>query len=154
MATPKDDRSLQTPNVAPGPATGAAGKSTLKLEDIPMSGRSSPRLTTPGASASGSRPTTGTSINTEKTREIQEKVTKATKTMEENVQLASQRGESLNELQDKSQAVATSSKQFSKNANIVKKNLWWKNMKFTLILIFVILCILGGIALLIYFQTK
>jgi len=119
-----------------------------------MGGRSSPRLTTPEASTSGSRPTTGTTVGTEKTREIQDKVNKATKTMEENVQLASQRGESLNELQDKSQAVATSSKQFSKNANIVKKNLWWKNMKFTLILIFVILCILAGIGALIYFQTS
>ena len=43
----------------------------------------------------------GPQIDTEKTKEIKSKVDEATKTMEMNIQAATQRGESLNELQDK-----------------------------------------------------
>lgn len=48
--------------------------------------------------------------------------------------------------------MAESSKQFSKNAKTVKKNLWWKNMKFTLIITFIIILVLTGIGLALYFE--
>lgn len=52
------------------------------------------------------------------------------------------------------EAVAESSKQFSKNAKTVKKNLWWKNMKFTLIVTFVIICLIVGIGVLIWMNNR
>ncbi len=52
------------------------------------------------------------------------------------------------------EAVAESSKQFSKNAKTVKKNLFWKNAKFTIIVVFILICLLGGIGLVIYLQSK
>lgn len=50
--------------------------------------------------------------------------------------------------------MAESSKQFSKNARTVKKNLWWKYMKFTLIITFILILVLGGIGLAIFFEFK
>lgn len=46
-------------------------------------------------------------INADKTREIKSKVDTATKTMEQNIQAATQRGESLNDLQDKTRTRST-----------------------------------------------
>lgn len=99
-------RPLQTPTAgsttAPTPTAGTG--SQLRLDDVPVSGKTSPRLTTPTA---GSRPSSASTVDTEKTKEIMSKVDKATKTMEQNIQAATQRGESLNELQDRTRKIIT-----------------------------------------------
>lgn len=97
-------RPLQTPtagSVTPTTPTVGAG-SQLRLDDVPVSGKASPRLTTP---ATGGRPGSTSTVDTEKTKEIMGKVDKATKTMEQNIQAATQRGESLNELQDRTRSL-------------------------------------------------
>lgn len=99
-------RPLQTPTAGPAttPTTTTGTGSQLKLDDVPVSGKTSPRLTTP---VTGSRPSSTSTADTEKTKEIMSKVDKATKTMEQNIQAATQRGESLNELQDRTRKIAS-----------------------------------------------
>lgn len=105
-------RPLQTPTAgSASAATPTAGTSSqLKLEDVPVSGKASPRLTTPAA---GGRPSSTSTVDTEKTKEIMGKVDKATKTMEQNIQAATQRGESLNELQDRTRRIAWTMTRYS-----------------------------------------
>jgi hypothetical protein len=93
------DRTLQTPSAGPGEPVNTSS-SHLKLEDVAVSGRASPMKggLTP---MDPSRSTSANTIDTQKTKEIMGKVDVATKTMEQNIQAATQRGESLNELQDK-----------------------------------------------------
>lgn len=93
---PEAPAMVQTPT-AGGASTGSPSDSNLKLEDVPVSRGASPMLNTPA----GSRPGTSSTVDSEKTKEIMAKVDSATKTMEMNIQAATQRGESLNELQDK-----------------------------------------------------
>lgn len=165
--------SLQTPiaGSANTPSDATNSNPVGKLEEVPVN-KAAPRSAT-GSSAltPTSRPTSSTTIDSQKTAEIKTKLDKTTKTMEQNIQAATQRGESLNELQDKTrmffliysnsfycyidvEQVAESSKQFSKNARTVKKNLWWKNMKMTIIITLIVLALLGGIGAVIYFQSK
>jgi hypothetical protein len=102
-----DDRTLQTPTAGSTAGSDApvnTSSSHLKLEDVPVSGRASPMkggLSPNAAPRSGSANT----IDTQKTKEIMGKVDTATKTMEQNIQAATQRGESLNELQDKTRTL-------------------------------------------------
>jgi len=100
---------LQTPVAGgvPGDSgAGVKGGSTLNLEDVPMSGRPSAgptagRLSTGAVSASG----TASSIDTQKTKEIMGKVDRTKSIMEENIDAATQRGENLTELQQKTGTV-------------------------------------------------
>lgn len=98
----KGEASLQTPTT--GPSHQNESDSHLKLEDVPVSSGSTPsnRPTSSGHSAA---PTPGSNIDSQKTKEIQSKVDTATKTMEQNIHAATQRGESLNELQDKTRKI-------------------------------------------------
>lgn len=93
---------VQTPTAGEVPGQPATD-STLKLEEVPVASRgASPMLSAP----SGSRPGTTSTVDTEKTKEIMAKVDSVTKTMEMNIQAATQRGESLNELQDKTRTAS------------------------------------------------
>lgn len=93
------NRPLQTPTAGEAPATANVSSSHLKLDEVPVSGRVSPMKG--GLTPTSGRPQSTTTVDTEKTKEIMTKVDAATKTMEQNIQAATQRGESLNELQDK-----------------------------------------------------
>ncbi len=83
-------------------------------------------------------------IDDEKTKAVLEKVESATRTMEANVQAATERGQTLDDLQSKTECVAESSKKFQKSAKTVKTKLWWKNLKMTIIIVIVVLA-LGGL---------
>ena len=61
--------------------------------------------------------------------------------MQENLSKASQRGERLDALQDKTDNLATSAQGFRRGANRVRKQMWWKDMKMRL-------CIIVGISIL------
>ena len=61
--------------------------------------------------------------------------------MQENLQKASQRGENLNTLHDKTDNLATSAQGFRRGANRVRKQMWWKDMKMRI-------CIIVGIIIL------
>jgi vesicle-associated membrane protein 4 len=50
--------------------------------------------------------------------------------MRENINKVSQRGERLDSLQDKTDNLAVSAQGFRRGANRVRKQMWWKDMKY------------------------
>lgn len=61
--------------------------------------------------------------------------------MQDNLNKASQRGDRLDTLQDKTENLATSAQGFRRGANRVRKQMWWKDMKMRI-------CIIVGIIIL------
>jgi len=61
--------------------------------------------------------------------------------MRSNLQKAGERGERLDNLQDKTDNLATSAQGFRRGANRVRKQMWWKDMKMRI-------CIIVGIIVL------
>lgn len=62
--------------------------------------------------------------------------------MRENINKVSQRGERLDNLQDKTDNLAVSAQGFRRGANRVRKQMWWKDMKMRM-------CLIAGIIILI-----
>lgn len=80
--------------------------------------------------------TTGKSI------QVQKQVDEVKDIMEKNVTDAMNRGEQLNDLEAKTLALEEGSKSFAKNTNQVNSKLWWSNMKYTAIIVGIIVAII------------
>lgn len=65
-----------------------------------------------------------------------------TRYMRDNIDKANQRGENIDNLQDKTDNLAISAQGFRRGANRVRKQMWWKDMKMRM-------CIIVGIIILI-----
>lgn len=65
-----------------------------------------------------------------------------TRYMRDNIDKANQRGENIDNLQDKTDNLAISAQGFRRGANRVRKQMWWKDMKMRM-------CIIVGIIVLI-----
>lgn len=65
-----------------------------------------------------------------------------TRYMRDNIDKANQRGENIDNLQDKTDNLAISAQGFRRGANRVRKQMWWKDMKMRM-------CIIAGIIILI-----
>lgn len=62
--------------------------------------------------------------------------------MKDNLKKTSERGERLDDLQDKTDALATQANGFRRGANRVRKQMWWKDMKMRM-------CLVAGLVILI-----
>lgn len=62
-------------------------------------------------------------------------------TMRNNINMANERGERIDNLQDKTDNLAVSAQGFRRGANRVRKQMWWKDMKMRI-------CIIVGIIIL------
>ncbi|KAI9013076.1 synaptobrevin, partial [Gaertneriomyces semiglobifer] len=69
-----------------------------------------------------------------KTQQVQNQVDDVVGIMQDNINKVMQRGEQLDTLQNKTDDLQTSSLQFKRGANRVRKQMWWKDMKMKLIL--------------------
>ncbi|KAH3797226.1 vesicle-associated membrane protein 4-like [Dreissena polymorpha] len=75
--------------------------------------------------------------------------------MKENVSRVIERGDRLEDLQDKSDSLANNSDMFRSRAKALHKNMWWKNCKMRMILVLVIIIILAIVIIpIIITQTK
>ncbi|KAI0360701.1 synaptobrevin-like protein [Trametes cingulata] len=64
-----------------------------------------------------------------KTAAIQAQIDDTVGIMRENITKVAERGERLDQLQDKTDNLAVSAQGFRRGANRVRKNMWWKDMK-------------------------
>jgi len=76
-----------------------------------------------------------------RTDELQREIDSTVRQMQDNLNKASQRGDRLDALQDKTDNLATSAQGFRRGANRVRKQMWWKDMKMRI-------CIIVGIIIL------
>ncbi|KAL1843267.1 hypothetical protein VTJ49DRAFT_2376 [Mycothermus thermophilus] len=116
------------------PYVPSSKNSPYASNDTPYVGGSSSAQGTPRPGAQGSA-----------TEAIQENLNKAFEAMEDNVRMVQQRGVRLEDLQNKTDDLATSAQGFRRGANQVRKKMWWKDMKMKIwiaIGIIVLLCII------------
>ncbi|ETW75198.1 hypothetical protein HETIRDRAFT_442461 [Heterobasidion irregulare TC 32-1] len=69
-----------------------------------------------------------------KTAAIQAQIDDTVNIMRDNITKVTERQERLDSLQDKTDNLAVSAQGFRRNANRVRKNMWWKDMKMRLII--------------------
>nr|OQO24098.1 hypothetical protein B0A51_05941 [Rachicladosporium sp. CCFEE 5018] len=93
------------------------------------------------SSTSGTRPEEIQKVWPPKPLDRLSEVAKAVGQMRSNLVKASDRGENINRLQDKTDNLATSAQGFRRGANRVRKQMWWKDMKMRM-------CIIVGIIVL------
>lgn len=87
----------------------------------------------------------------DKAHEVKQEVDEVVDIMSQNIKKVVERGENLEDLEAKTDALQQSSKTFKTSANKVKRKMWWKNMKFTIILSIILIAI---ITLIVLFATK
>ncbi|TFY63114.1 hypothetical protein EVG20_g6447 [Dentipellis fragilis] len=92
---------------------------------LPRGGSSS---NPPGAAAPGA------SGGNAKTAAIQAQIDDTVNIMRDNITKVVERQERLDSLQDKTDNLAVSAQGFRRNANRVRKNMWWKDMKMRIII--------------------
>ncbi|KAF2858057.1 synaptobrevin [Piedraia hortae CBS 480.64] len=73
--------------------------------------------------------------------QLQREIDEAKRNVQQNIQRTAQRGENIDRLQNKTDALADSAGNFHRGASKVRKQMWWKDMKMRL-------CILIGIIVL------
>jgi len=76
-----------------------------------------------------------------RTQGLQREIDGAVQTMQNNIHKISERGERLDNLQDKTDHLSTQANSFRRGANRVRKQMWWKDMKMRM-------CIIIGIIIL------
>lgn len=65
---------------------------------------------------------------------VRVQIAEVTDAMRDNVGRLLERGDQLDQLQDRSQGLATSSDQFRTSANRVRRNAWWHNTRTKLVI--------------------
>lgn len=80
-----------------------------------------------------------------KTQRVQHQVDEVVNIMQDNIDQMYKRGENLNSLQNKTEDLHATSSQFRRGANQVRKRMWWKDLKWKIIIGVTILVILGAI---------
>jgi len=69
-----------------------------------------------------------------KTQGLQDQINETVGIMRDNIRGVAERGERLNDLQDKTDNLAVTAQGFKRGANRVRKNMWWKDMKMRIII--------------------
>jgi vesicle-associated membrane protein 4 len=99
--------------------------------------------TKPDENTAESEALEGLQESRDKTAQVQEQVDEVKSIMQQNVDKAIQRGETLEELEAQTSRLQESAGQFNKNAAQVKENLRWKKMRRAIIISVVVLVILA-----------
>eukprot|EP00794_Sanderia_malayensis_P012782 gene12782-14093_t len=91
----------------------------------------------------------GTDAGIESIRKVQKEVDEVKGVMTKNIEKVLERGERLDILIEKTEDLEASAASFKKSARKVRNKYWWQNTRNCILLIFVILVLLGVIALII-----
>ncbi|KAG2208425.1 hypothetical protein INT46_009626 [Mucor plumbeus] len=82
---------------------------------------------------------------TAKTARVQQQVDEVVGIMQENIDKVMQRGERLDDLRGKTEDLQATAGHFKRGANQVRKRMWWKDLKWKIIIALTIIVILGVI---------
>uniref|UniRef100_A0A9J8A3Z8 Vesicle-associated membrane protein 4 n=1 Tax=Cyprinus carpio carpio TaxID=630221 RepID=A0A9J8A3Z8_CYPCA len=78
----------------------------------------------------------------DKIRQVQSQVDEVIDVMQENISKVIERGERLDELQDKSESLSDNASAFSSRAKHLHRRMWWKDMKMKMIIALVVVILL------------
>jgi hypothetical protein len=79
----------------------------------------------------------------DKTAGVQAQVDEVKGLMHENISHLLSTHENLEVLEDKTESLRTEAQTFQRQATSLKRVMWWRNMKLSLIIVVIILCVLG-----------
>ncbi|KAI8339374.1 synaptobrevin-domain-containing protein [Chlamydoabsidia padenii] len=79
----------------------------------------------------------------QKTQQVQQQVDEVVNIMQENIDKVMQRGERLDDLRGKTEDLQSTAGHFRRGANQVRKRMWWKDLKWKIIIAVTIIVILG-----------
>ncbi|KAI7902205.1 synaptobrevin-domain-containing protein [Cokeromyces recurvatus] len=78
-----------------------------------------------------------------KTARVQQQVDEVVNIMQENIDKVMQRGERLDDLRGKTEDLQATATHFRRGANQVRKRMWWKDLKWKIIIAVTIIVILA-----------
>uniref|UniRef100_A0A9J8APS7 Vesicle-associated membrane protein 4 n=2 Tax=Cyprinus carpio TaxID=7962 RepID=A0A9J8APS7_CYPCA len=78
----------------------------------------------------------------DKIRQVQSQVDEVIDVMQENISKVIERGERLDELQDKSESLSDNASAFSSRAKQLHRRMWWRDMKIKMIIALVVVILL------------
>jgi len=90
---------------------------------------------------------------TEPVAQLRQQVNDVSDVMRQNVNKVIERGEKLEDLQERSEILEATSNQFQQQATRVKKKMWWQNFKMKIILAVVIIVIIAVLVVVIIAST-
>ncbi|SAL96173.1 hypothetical protein [Absidia glauca] len=79
----------------------------------------------------------------QKTQNVQQQVDEVVGIMQENIDKVMQRGEGIQQLRGKTEDLQSTAGHFRRGANQVRKRMWWKDLKWKIIIAVTIIAILG-----------
>ncbi|KAI9321006.1 synaptobrevin-domain-containing protein [Dichotomocladium elegans] len=85
----------------------------------------------------------GSAPKDNKTSRVQAQVDEVVNIMQDNIDKVMQRGERLDDLRGKTEDLQSTAHHFRRGANQVRKRMWWKDLKWKIIIGVTILIILG-----------
>jgi len=80
--------------------------------------------------------------NPDKVKQVQAQVEEVKGIMHQNIEKVIERGDKIENLQEKTDELQNSAQQFKKSTTKLKRQMWWKNMKLNLIIAFIVIAIL------------
>ncbi|ORY98409.1 synaptobrevin-domain-containing protein [Absidia repens] len=81
----------------------------------------------------------------EKTQSVQQQMNNVKNIMQQNIDKAMERDERLADIHGKTENLQSTAERFRRGANQVRKRMWWKDLKWKVIIAVTILVILGVI---------
>uniref|UniRef100_A0AAR2L3L6 Vesicle-associated membrane protein 4 n=1 Tax=Pygocentrus nattereri TaxID=42514 RepID=A0AAR2L3L6_PYGNA len=78
----------------------------------------------------------------DKIRQVQSQVDEVIDVMQENISKVIERGERLDDLQDKSESLSDNASAFSSRAKQLHRRMWWRDMKMKMIVALVVVILL------------
>ncbi|XP_004345740.1 hypothetical protein CAOG_06150 [Capsaspora owczarzaki ATCC 30864] len=96
--------------------------------------------------AAGGGPSTSAGSN-DRLRQTQDQVDEVVGIMKNNVEKVLERDAKLTDIQDKSEALRDGAERFQTTSRKLKRKMWYKNIKFMIILVVVVLILIGAIVL-------
>ncbi|KAK6537046.1 SNAP receptor, synaptobrevin [Arthrobotrys megalospora] len=82
-----------------------------------------------------------------RTAQIQAQIDDTIGIMRDNINKTTERGQNLNQLQNKTNDLADSAQGFRRGANRVRKQMWWKDMKMRMCLVLGIIILIAVIVI-------
>ncbi|TPX65946.1 hypothetical protein SpCBS45565_g04782 [Spizellomyces sp. 'palustris'] len=88
-----------------------------------------------------------------KTEQVLKEVNETVDIAQDNIQKLMARGENLEQLQGKTENLATQANRFKKSAKEVRRKMWWQNVKMQVCLACLVLFLLAVVILIVLWQT-
>ena len=94
------------------------------------------------------------SLSSQRLIDVRNQINETTNIMKNNMDKILDRDEQLETLEFKAEKLKIGSQRFEKKARVLKRTMWWKNIKFWIILFIVLLIIISIIVIIIYTTLK